>query len=114
MRVVRLRVAGAKFERSLKLAPRLRPVPIEEEEDITQRDVRLFGSQSCPQYRGFMRVYRVSSGGDSPSGPPRKRSQRTERPKVSVWAFGYTRYLAATDRAFGEVTGSRNLAGFLR
>jgi site-specific DNA recombinase len=40
-----------------------------------------------------MRVYSVSSGGDSPSGPPRKRSQRTERLKVSVWAFGYTRYL---------------------
>src|SRR5258708_39845713 len=40
-----------------------------------------------------MRVCSVYSGGDSPSGPPRRRSQRTERPKVSVWAFGYTRYL---------------------
>jgi hypothetical protein len=57
------------------------------------------GSQSSPQYRGFMRVCSVSSGGDSPSGPPRKRSQRTERPKVSVWAFGYTRYLTERRRA---------------
>src|ERR1700674_4133576 len=43
-------------------------------------------------------------------GPPRKRSQRTERPKVSVWAFGYTRYLTALDDPFGVVAGTRNFA----
>jgi hypothetical protein len=36
------------------------------------------GSQSCPHYRGSMRVYSVSSGGDSPSGPS-SRSNRRER-----------------------------------
>ncbi len=33
------------------------------------------------------------------TGRRESRSQRTERPKVSVWAFGYTRYLTERRRA---------------
>src|ERR1700694_2554378 len=59
-----------------------------------------------------MRVYSVSSGGASPSGLPRRRSQRIERPQVSVWAFGYTHYLTerrrATKRAGSRLLTSRD------
>jgi hypothetical protein len=43
------------------------------------------------------------------AGRLESRSQRTERPKVSVWAFGYTRYLTERRRALCEnvlVTGT--------
>src|ERR1700694_4230783 len=55
-----------------------------------------------------MRVYSVSSGGASPSGLPRRRSQRIERPKVSVWAFGYTHYLTERREFHENAQASRH------